>query len=173
MLAVHALAGRSVVVACSSGPLRPSGLASWPSLTSSPCRPRKRTSGRAGPSTSTSSLSSFLLPFEGRLLRAAPCCGPAQLGLARPSARRASFLPAAELKSSLSPFPPSSYCRIITDRFAPPSATAPALTSPIPATCDPNDQTWCGGTWRSIIDKLDYIQNMGMDAIWISSVVPC
>lgn len=29
---------------------------------------------------------------------------------------------------------------------------------------------WCGGTWRSIIDKLDYIQGMGMDAIWISPV---
>jgi len=29
-------------------------------------------------------------------------------------------------------------------------------------------QTWCGGTWLSIIDKLDYIHDMGMDAIWIS-----
>lgn len=31
-------------------------------------------------------------------------------------------------------------------------------------------QTWCGGTWLSIIDKLDYIQEMGMTAIWISPV---
>lgn len=29
-------------------------------------------------------------------------------------------------------------------------------------------QTWCGGTWLSIIDKLDYIQSIGADAIWIS-----
>lgn len=56
--------------------------------------------------------------------------------------------------------------QLITDRFAPPSATAPALTSPIPDVCDPDAQTWCGGTWRSIVDKLDYIQDMGMTAIW-------
>jgi alpha-amylase len=58
--------------------------------------------------------------------------------------------------------------RLITDRFAPPSDTAPARTSPLPETCDPALQTWCGGTWLSIIDKLDYIHEMGMDAIWIS-----
>jgi len=28
----------------------------------------------------------------------------------------------------------------------------------------------CCGTWLSIIDKLDYIQGMGFDAIWISPV---
>jgi alpha-amylase len=28
--------------------------------------------------------------------------------------------------------------------------------------------SWCGGTYRSIVDKLDYIQGMGFDAIWIS-----
>jgi alpha-amylase len=27
---------------------------------------------------------------------------------------------------------------------------------------------YCGGTWRGIIDHLDYIQSMGFDAIWIS-----
>ncbi|ORY32604.1 glycoside hydrolase superfamily [Naematelia encephala] len=60
--------------------------------------------------------------------------------------------------------------QVITDRFAPPSATAPARTSPLPQTCDPALQTWCGGTWLSIIDKLDYIQGMGFSAIWISPV---
>ena len=59
----------------------------------------------------------------------------------------------------------------MTDRFAPPSATAPALTTPLAAVCDVDAQTWCGGTWRSIIDKLDYIQDMGMSAIWISYVL--
>ncbi|WVQ82166.1 hypothetical protein IAT38_004294 [Cryptococcus sp. DSM 104549] len=60
--------------------------------------------------------------------------------------------------------------QLITDRFAPVSDTAPARSSPIPSTCNPIDQTWCGGTWLSIIDKLDYIQDMGFDAIWISPV---
>ncbi|OCF74806.1 alpha-amylase [Kwoniella mangroviensis CBS 8886] len=60
--------------------------------------------------------------------------------------------------------------QLFTDRFAPPSATAPARTSPLPETCDPIQQTWCGGTWLSIIDKLDYIQGMGFDAVWISPV---
>jgi alpha-amylase len=58
--------------------------------------------------------------------------------------------------------------RLITDRFAPPSDTAPARTNPLPVECDGALQTWCGGTWLSIIDKLDYIQGMGFDAIWIS-----
>ena len=30
---------------------------------------------------------------------------------------------------------------------------------------------YCGGTWSGIADKLDYIQGMGFDAIWISPVV--
>lgn len=29
----------------------------------------------------------------------------------------------------------------------------------------------CGGTWASITSKLDYIQGMGFDAVWISPVV--
>ncbi|KIR67164.1 alpha-amylase [Cryptococcus bacillisporus CA1873] len=60
--------------------------------------------------------------------------------------------------------------QLFTDRFAPVSDTAPARSSPIPDECDPIDQTWCGGTWLSIIDKLDYISDMGFDAIWISPV---
>ncbi|ORX36860.1 glycoside hydrolase superfamily [Kockovaella imperatae] len=60
--------------------------------------------------------------------------------------------------------------QLLTDRFAPPSADAPARTQDLPAVCDPKAQTWCGGTWLSIIDKLDYIQDMGFDAIWISPV---
>ncbi|GMK57283.1 hypothetical protein CspeluHIS016_0401170 [Cutaneotrichosporon spelunceum] len=58
--------------------------------------------------------------------------------------------------------------QLITDRFAPPSDSAPARTQPLPLECNTQDQTWCGGTWLSIIDKLDYIQGMGFDAIWIS-----
>ncbi|KAF5879587.1 putative glycoside hydrolase family 13 protein [Botrytis fragariae] len=29
---------------------------------------------------------------------------------------------------------------------------------------------YCGGTWRGIISKLDYIQGMGFDAVWISPI---
>lgn len=62
--------------------------------------------------------------------------------------------------------------QLITDRFAPPTATSPAITAGIPsdgtATCADGTQTFCGGNWRSIIDRLDYIQGMGFDSIWIS-----
>ena len=51
----------------------------------------------------------------------------------------------------------------------PPSSSAPALTAPLPAVCDPTLQTWCGGTWRSIIDRLNY-GTQWFDAIWISCV---
>jgi len=55
--------------------------------------------------------------------------------------------------------------QIITDRFALPKDTT------IPAnSCDPNAQTWCGGTWNSIRENLDYVQDMGFSAIWIRSV---
>lgn len=53
--------------------------------------------------------------------------------------------------------------QLITDRFA--------LTngSDLNA-CDPAQQTWCGGTWKTIQSNLDYIQNAGFTAIWISPV---
>lgn len=57
--------------------------------------------------------------------------------------------------------------QLLTDRFAPPSDAAPALTGGA-GDCTIGSQTWCGGTWRSIMTKLDYIQGMGIDAIWIS-----
>ena len=34
------------------------------------------------------------------------------------------------------------------------------------AACDPAEQIYCGGTWQGIIDKLDYIQNMGFTAVY-------
>ncbi|KAJ7151716.1 glycoside hydrolase family 13 protein [Mycena filopes] len=53
--------------------------------------------------------------------------------------------------------------QIMTDRFA---RTDGSFT----ADCDPNARVYCGGTWQGIINKLDYIQDMGFDAIWISPV---
>lgn len=47
--------------------------------------------------------------------------------------------------------------RIITDRYALPAGAD--LNA-----CDPKDQTWCGGTWNTIRENLDYTQNAGFTA---------
>ncbi|KZT61240.1 glycoside hydrolase family 13 protein [Calocera cornea HHB12733] len=60
--------------------------------------------------------------------------------------------------------------QIITDRFALPDPSTPNLLTVPNEDCNPADQTWCGGTWQSIIANLDYIQGMGFTAIWISPV---
>ncbi|KAF1978805.1 glycoside hydrolase family 13 protein [Bimuria novae-zelandiae CBS 107.79] len=54
--------------------------------------------------------------------------------------------------------------QILTDRFA---RSDGSTTAP----CDLGFQGFCGGTWSGITQKLDYIQGMGFDAIWISTVV--
>jgi alpha-amylase len=54
--------------------------------------------------------------------------------------------------------------QVMTDRFA---RSDGSVTSP----CNPQDRSYCGGSWRGIIDNLDYIQNMGFTAIWISPIV--
>jgi alpha-amylase len=53
--------------------------------------------------------------------------------------------------------------QLVTDRFATPDGSSPSCNTP--------DRKYCGGTWKGITNKLDYIQNMGFDAIWISPVV--
>lgn len=53
--------------------------------------------------------------------------------------------------------------QVFTDRFA---RTDGSITAP----CNPKDGMSCGGTWRGIIDHLDYIQGMGFDAIMISPI---
>ncbi|GFF36041.1 alpha-amylase A type-3 [Aspergillus udagawae] len=52
--------------------------------------------------------------------------------------------------------------QVMTDRFA-----LPKGSSDTP--CDPS--RYCGGSWSGIIDKLDYIQDLGFTAIQISPVV--
>ncbi|ORY77381.1 glycoside hydrolase superfamily [Protomyces lactucae-debilis] len=58
--------------------------------------------------------------------------------------------------------------QIVTDRFAPSTAEDEARLGP----CNPGylQGQICGGTWQGIIRKLDYIQGMGFDAIWISPI---
>ncbi|KAJ7043269.1 alpha-amylase [Mycena alexandri] len=53
--------------------------------------------------------------------------------------------------------------QIITDRFA-------LEPGAVVNECNLADQTWCGGTWKAITQNLDYIQNAGFTAIWISPV---
>ena len=50
--------------------------------------------------------------------------------------------------------------QILTDRFARTSNTG---------SC--NLYSYCGGNYQGLIQKLDYIKNMGFDAIWISPIV--
>jgi len=51
--------------------------------------------------------------------------------------------------------------QLMTDRFA---LTEDNFNFP----CDLYADTYCGGTWKGIIKHLDYIQDLGADAIWIS-----
>jgi len=53
--------------------------------------------------------------------------------------------------------------QIITDRYALPNGADVNA-------CNVSAQTWCGGTWRTIMDNLDYVQDAGFTAIWISPV---
>ncbi|KAI9572501.1 glycoside hydrolase family 13 protein [Boletus coccyginus] len=54
---------------------------------------------------------------------------------------------------------------VMTDRFALQDiSNGTAYNVP----CNTSALQYCGGTWRGIIDHLDYIQGMGFDAIWIS-----
>jgi alpha-amylase len=48
--------------------------------------------------------------------------------------------------------------QVLTDRFA---RTDGSTT----ATCNTGDQVHCGGSWKGIINKLDYIQDMGFTAV--------
>ncbi|KAL4920132.1 glycoside hydrolase superfamily [Aspergillus aurantiobrunneus] len=52
--------------------------------------------------------------------------------------------------------------QVMTDRFARPAGSSEER-------CDP--YKYCGGSWAGIIDKLDYIQDLGFTAVQISPVV--
>ncbi|CDW86894.1 alpha catalytic domain containing protein [Stylonychia lemnae] len=51
--------------------------------------------------------------------------------------------------------------QLLTDRFQTDDGSA--------GSCD-NLRKYCGGTWKGIESKLDYIKGMGFDAIWISPI---
>ncbi|KAI1132486.1 alpha-amylase [Nemania abortiva] len=52
--------------------------------------------------------------------------------------------------------------QVLTDRFARPDGSTSACS---------DLRSYCGGTWQGLISKLDYIQNMGFTAVWISPIV--
>ena len=72
------------------------------------------------------------------------------------------LVPAAQLCSDPSCWRNKVVYQVLTDRFA----RSDGGTQP----CD-NFDGYCGGSWRGIIEKLDYIAGLGVDAIWISPVV--
>lgn len=53
--------------------------------------------------------------------------------------------------------------QLMTDRFARTDGDTSAF-------CDVREGKYCGGTWNGIKGKLDYIQGMGFDAVWISPI---
>ncbi|KAJ3010973.1 hypothetical protein NUW54_g2318 [Trametes sanguinea] len=75
----------------------------------------------------------------------------------------ASLLAASAFAASPDQWRNRSIYQLVTDRFATSDGSSPA--------CDTSQRQYCGGTWQGIVKKLDYIQNMGFDAIWISPIV--
>ena len=53
--------------------------------------------------------------------------------------------------------------QLMTDRFA--------TTDNPPKECNVNLMNYCGGNHQGLTNKLDYIKDMGFDAIWISPIV--
>ncbi|KAI9737441.1 MAG: hypothetical protein M1834_009595 [Cirrosporium novae-zelandiae] len=53
--------------------------------------------------------------------------------------------------------------QVLTDRFG-------RVDNSTTAACDTDDRIYCGGSYEGIINHLDYIQNMGFTAIWISPI---
>ncbi len=52
--------------------------------------------------------------------------------------------------------------QVLTDRFARGDGSTSACS---------NLSNYCGGNYQGMINELDYIKNMGFDAIWISPIV--
>ncbi|KDN37894.1 hypothetical protein RSAG8_09868, partial [Rhizoctonia solani AG-8 WAC10335] len=67
--------------------------------------------------------------------------------------------------ASASDWQSRSIYQVVTDRFATSDGSGPS--------CDTGDRKYCGGTYKGITNRLDYIQGMGFDAIWISPITKC
>lgn len=78
------------------------------------------------------------------------------------SALLSALLAAPAFAASASDWQTRSIYQLVTDRFAVSDDSGPK--------CDTSDRVYCGGSFKGIVNHLDYIQNMGFDAIWISPV---
>ncbi|KAF9074062.1 glycoside hydrolase superfamily [Rhodocollybia butyracea] len=70
---------------------------------------------------------------------------------------------ASVLAASADDWTRRSIYQVVTDRFALGNGSSPP--------CNTDNRAYCGGNWQGIISKLDYIQQMGFDAVWISPIV--
>ena len=59
---------------------------------------------------------------------------------------------------------------IVTDRFARDDDSNVSAGVGLEF-CGNGTKEWCGGTFKGVTSKLDYIAGMGFDAIWITPVV--
>ncbi|KAJ5532021.1 glycoside hydrolase superfamily [Penicillium frequentans] len=75
-----------------------------------------------------------------------------------------SFLFESALAASIEQWKTRTVYQTMTDRFA---RTDGSITAP----CNASAGLYCGGTWQGTIDKLDYIQDMGFDAVMISPII--
>lgn len=75
----------------------------------------------------------------------------------------ASLLPLSQAYSTDDMRSKSVY-QVITDRFA----TDDGSTT---KACDVDAASYCGGSYKGLTGKLDYIKGMGFDVIWISPIV--
>lgn len=62
---------------------------------------------------------------------------------------------------------------VVTDRFARDDTSDASAAGGRGGVefCGNGTKEWCGGTFKGVMSKLDYIAGMGFDAIWITPVV--
>lgn len=73
-------------------------------------------------------------------------------------------LPVSVLSANIEAWKTRTVYQTMTDRFA---QTDGSTTD----SCNLTEGVYCGGTWRGTINRLDYIQDMGFDAVMISPIV--
>lgn len=74
----------------------------------------------------------------------------------------ASLLAASALAGNTEDWKKRAVYQVLTDRFATSNGNTNACS---------DLSNYCGGTYKGIVDNLDYIQGLGFDAVWISPIV--
>jgi len=74
----------------------------------------------------------------------------------------AALLAVTSLAGNTEDWKKRSIYQVLTDRFAQDNDSSNACT---------NLSNYCGGTYKGMINHLDYVQGMGFDAIWISPII--